>query len=101
MKAGDRCADVDHMQRLLVGALFGESRAPGVPPMSSSWSARRSSCPRWRPRANGSTSNSLQLEDARAYAAYGQNSFVGKILEIHQEMPGRIHVVLVRQAIGF
>jgi hypothetical protein len=44
---------------------------------------------------------SLQLEDARAYAAYGQNSFVGKILEIHQEMPGRIHVVLVRQAVGF
>src|SRR5256714_11218790 len=32
---------------------------------------------------------SLQLEDARAYAAYGQNSFVGKILEVHQEMPGR------------
>src|SRR6185295_15478607 len=44
---------------------------------------------------------SLQLEDARAYAAYGQNSFVGKILEIHQEMPGRIHVVLIRQAVGF
>jgi hypothetical protein len=44
---------------------------------------------------------SLQLEDARAYAAYGQNSFVGKILEIHQELPGRIHVVLVRQAVGF
>jgi YkgG family uncharacterized protein len=44
---------------------------------------------------------SLQLEDARAYAAYGQNSVVGKILEIHQEMPGRIHVVLVRKAIGF
>jgi hypothetical protein len=44
---------------------------------------------------------SLQLEDARAYAAYGQNSFVGKILEIHQELPGRIHVVLIRQAVGF
>ena len=44
---------------------------------------------------------SLKLEDARAYAAYGQNSVVGKILEIHQEMPGRIHVVLVRQAVGF
>jgi hypothetical protein len=44
---------------------------------------------------------SLKLEDARAYAAYGQNSFVGKILEIHQELPGRIHVVLVRQAVGF
>jgi LUD domain len=44
---------------------------------------------------------SLKLEDARAYAAYGQNSFVGKILEIHQELPGRIHVVLIRQAVGF
>ena len=44
---------------------------------------------------------SLPLEDARAYAAYGQNSRVGKILEIHQENPGRIHVVLVRKAVGF
>jgi hypothetical protein len=26
---------------------------------------------------------------------------VGKILEIHQEDPGRIHVVLIRQQIGF
>jgi hypothetical protein len=45
--------------------------------------------------------HSLTLEDARAYAAYGQNSFVGKILEIHQELPGRIHVVLIRKAVGF
>jgi acyl-CoA hydrolase len=45
--------------------------------------------------------HSLPLEDARAYAAYGQNSRVGKILEIHQEDPGRIHVVLIRQAVGF
>jgi hypothetical protein len=45
--------------------------------------------------------HSLLLEDARAYAAYGMNSHVGKILEIHQEDPGRIHVVLVRQAVGF
>ena len=45
--------------------------------------------------------HSLKLEDARAYAAYGQHSSVGKILEIHQEMPGRIHVVLIRQAVGF
>ena len=29
--------------------------------------------------------HSLPLEDARAYAAYGQNSFIGKVLEIHQE----------------
>jgi hypothetical protein len=45
--------------------------------------------------------HSLILEDARAYAAYGQNSRVGKILEIHQEDPGRIHVVLIRQSVGF
>jgi hypothetical protein len=45
--------------------------------------------------------HSLKLEDARAIAAYGQNSSVGKILEIHQELPGRIHVVLIRQAVGF
>ena len=45
--------------------------------------------------------HSLKLEDARAYAAYGQNSRIGKILEIHQEDPGRIHVVLIRQSVGF
>jgi hypothetical protein len=45
--------------------------------------------------------HSLILEDARAIAAYGQNSSVGKILEIHQELPGRIHVVLIRQLVGF
>jgi hypothetical protein len=45
--------------------------------------------------------HSLPLEDARAYAAYGHNSVVGKILEIQQETPGRIHVVLVRQVVGF
>jgi len=45
--------------------------------------------------------HSLKLEDARAYAAYGMNSYVGKILEIHQEMPGRIHIVLIRQVVGF
>jgi len=45
--------------------------------------------------------HSLKLEDARAYAAYGQNSRIGKILEIQQEEPGRIHVVLIRQLVGF
>ena len=45
--------------------------------------------------------HSLKLEDARAYAAYGQNSYVGKVLEIHQEQPGRIHIVLIRQPAGF
>jgi hypothetical protein len=45
--------------------------------------------------------HSLKLEDARAIAAYGQNSSVGKILEIHQELPGRIHLVLIRQPVGY
>ena len=45
--------------------------------------------------------HSLKLEDARAIAAYGQHSFVGKIMEIHQELPGRIHIVLIRQQVGF
>ena len=45
--------------------------------------------------------HSLPLEDARAQAAYGQHSQVGKILEIHQELPGRIHLVLIRQVVGF
>ena len=45
--------------------------------------------------------HSLKLEDARAYAAYGMNSRVGKVLEIHQEDAGRIHIVLVRQRVGF
>jgi len=46
-------------------------------------------------------SHSLVLEDARAVVAYGQHSSVGKILEIHSELPGRIHIVLIRQAIGY
>ena len=45
--------------------------------------------------------HSLPLEDARAQVAYGQHSQVGKILEIHQELPGRIHIVLIRQQVGF
>ena len=45
--------------------------------------------------------HSLPLEDGRALAAYGMNSYVGKVLEIHQEQPGRIHLVFIRQPIGF
>jgi acyl-CoA hydrolase len=45
--------------------------------------------------------HSLLLEDARAQAAYGQHSQVGKVLEIHQELPGRIHIVLIRELVGF
>jgi hypothetical protein len=45
--------------------------------------------------------HSLKLEDARAQAVYGQHSSVGKVLEVHQELPGRIHIVLIRQQVGF
>jgi hypothetical protein len=45
--------------------------------------------------------HSLKLEDVRAQAAYGQRSRVGKILEIHQDQPGRIHLVLVKHVVGF
>ena len=65
----------------------------------------------WRPLTSMATSlaaahervyqHSLPLEDVRAQAAYGQHSQVGKILEIHQELPGRIHIVLIRQQVGF
>ncbi len=33
--------------------------------------------------------------------ALEEHSQVGKILEIHQELPGRIHIVLIRQPVGF
>jgi len=45
--------------------------------------------------------HSLALEDVRAQAAYGVHSYIGKILEIHQDTPGRIHLVLVRQVLGY
>jgi hypothetical protein len=45
--------------------------------------------------------HSLVPEDARAQAAYGQHSTVGKLLEIHSELQGRIHIVLVRQVVGY
>ncbi|MEV7630631.1 LUD domain-containing protein [Actinoplanes sp. NPDC089786] len=45
--------------------------------------------------------HSLKLEDARAQAAYGQHSYIGKLLEIRQELPGRVHLVLIRQHVGF
>ena len=36
-----------------------------------------------------------------ASVAYGQHSSMGKITEIHQELPGRIHIVLIRQPVGY
>jgi len=45
--------------------------------------------------------HSLPLEDLRAQEAYGQHSRLNKTLEIYGDMPGRIHLVLVRQVIGY
>jgi hypothetical protein len=45
--------------------------------------------------------HSPPLEDVCVYAAYGRNSAVGKILEIHQETPGPIHVLLIRHVVGY
>ncbi len=45
--------------------------------------------------------HSLPLENTRTQQAYGQNSRLNKTLEIHGERPGRIHLVLIRQAIGY
>jgi hypothetical protein len=44
---------------------------------------------------------SYPLEDARARAAYGMPSAINKQLVISGEMPGRAHVVLVDEALGF
>ena len=44
---------------------------------------------------------SYPLEDARARAAYGMPSAINKQLVISGEMPGRAHVVLVEEALGF
>jgi len=68
---------------------------PGAPRTSSSSSARRSST--LEAAHERSVEHSLKLEDARAIAVYEQNSFVGKDLEIRRELPGRTHVVLIRQ----
>jgi hypothetical protein len=40
-------------------------------------------------------------QPAYGQPAYGQHSQVGKILEIHAELPGRIHIVLIRQPVGY
>ncbi len=45
--------------------------------------------------------HSLPLENLRAQEAYGQDSRLNKTLEIYGDMPGRTHLVLVRQVIGY
>lgn len=43
----------------------------------------------------------VPLEDARAKAAYGFGTSFSKLLVLNKEMPGRIHVILVDQALGY
>jgi len=42
------------------------------------------------------------LEDERAQLAYGQGSFIGKELIFYREyLPDRVHVILVKEKLGF
>jgi hypothetical protein len=46
--------------------------------------------------------HSLPLEDARARSAYGMGSAVHKVLTLHGDPePGRVHVLLVDQPLGY
>lgn len=44
---------------------------------------------------------SYPLENARMHARYGMGSFLNKILLVQGELPGRISVLLVKEALGF
>ncbi len=41
------------------------------------------------------------LEDERAHKAYGSGSSINKELIVYRERPGRINIILVKQAVGF
>jgi len=47
------------------------------------------------------TEHTFPLEDARAQVVYGMHSALLKLLIINGERPGRISVVLLRDAVGF
>jgi len=44
---------------------------------------------------------SYPLEDIRMHEAFGRGSFLAKVLVMNADRPGRITIVLIRQAIGF
>jgi hypothetical protein len=44
---------------------------------------------------------SYPLENERTQSLYGAGSFPAKILIVEREMPGRISVLLVKEALGF
>jgi len=45
--------------------------------------------------------HTFHLEDARAQEAYGAHSSLKKILIYRQENPGRVSIILVKEAVGF
>jgi hypothetical protein len=45
--------------------------------------------------------HALPLEDARARKAYGQPSAINRLLTLNAVQPGRITILLLREAIGF
>ena len=86
------------MRPLLAAGAVGAARwapclAPGVPaPLA------RHPCPR-HPAACGA--GTLKPGDGRALAVPGPRNPAGKILQIHRELPGRVHIVAIRQPPGF
>jgi hypothetical protein len=55
--------------------------------------------PPWKPRTSGSTPTACPWKSPAGRLR--QPSQAGKILKIHQELPGRIHIVLIRQQVGY
>jgi L-lactate utilization protein LutC len=45
--------------------------------------------------------HALPLESARAQAVYGQPSAINRLLVLNAEAPGRVTVLLLREAVGF
>ena len=43
----------------------------------------------------------LPLEDERTQRVYGAHSSISKLLVINKETPGRTHVILVREPLGY
>jgi hypothetical protein len=41
------------------------------------------------------------VEDQRAQRMYGVHSSVNRLLVLNKETPGRIHVVLVKEPLGY
>lgn len=45
--------------------------------------------------------HALPLESARAQAVYGQPSAINRLLVLNADGPGRVTILLLREAVGF